>query len=55
MIENSPPLNPEAEESYDLAYASLNRAYSHDEPEYTAADLIWKNPHYVPPKELPKV
>jgi len=37
----------EAEESYDLSYASLNHACSD-------ADLIWKNPNYVSPKELPK-
>lgn len=55
MTENSPPLNPEAEESYDLSYASLDHVYSDDEPEYAAADLIWKNPNHVPPKEIPKV
>lgn len=36
------------ESEYDLGYASLARAYSDDEPEYTHENLIWKNPNYAP-------
>lgn len=37
-------------DDYGLSYASLNHAYSDDEPEYGENDLIWKNPNYVPPR-----
>ena len=44
MISNS--FNPQI--NYSLPMASLSRAYSDGEPDYTDSDLIWQNPNYDP-------
>jgi hypothetical protein len=36
------------EEEVPFLPAMLNEAYVDNEPEYTAKDLIWKNPKYDP-------
>lgn len=47
------PLQQQADESerrefLDASGILANRAYGHDEPEYTVTDLKWVNPNFSP-------
>lgn len=47
-IEHSPVIDEETLDWYKLSIHGMSKAYSDDEPEYTADMLIEKNPKYNP-------